>query len=118
MPCPPHRPTASRPAARKPSAMRSRAWSQLTTSQLSLPRVLRIMGYRIRRGLPMISPAAWPRTQRKPRLSGFSLSPLISTSRSPATVTCIPQNVGWQFMGHMVRTVRDSSVPISVIDVT
>src|SRR5512132_142062 len=43
--------------------------------------------------------------QRKPRLSGLSGSPLTRSSRPSDTSTSIPQKVGWQFMGHMVRTV-------------
>ena len=74
-PWPGHSPTASRPTARKPATTRSSASSQLTLRHWSVPRVSRTMGYNRRRGLSMISPAAWPRTQRNPWLSGFSLSP-------------------------------------------
>src|SRR5438309_361819 len=44
--------------------------------------------------------------QRKPRLSGFSLSPRTETTRSSSTSTTMPQKVGLQFIGHIVRTVR------------
>ena len=52
----------------------------------------------------MISREAWPRTQRNPWLSGFSLSPITRRSRPSSTSTSIPHSVGWQFIGHIVRT--------------
>ena len=52
--------------------------------------------------LSMISCAACPRTQRKPLLSGLSLSPEILMSFPSVTFATIPHRVGWQFMGHMV----------------
>ena len=54
----------------------------------------------------MISRDAWPRTHRNPRLSGLSGSPRTPRSRPSSTVASIPQSVGWQFMGHIVRIVR------------
>ena len=59
----------------------------------------------------MISREACPRMQRKPRLSGFSSSPVIFTTRPSSTSTSIPHKVGWQFIGHMVRITR---VPLPV----
>jgi hypothetical protein len=41
---------------------------------------------------------------KKPWRSGLPLSPLAVFSFPSSTSTNIPQNVGWQFMGHMVRT--------------
>jgi hypothetical protein len=43
------------------------------------------------------------------------LSPLTVFSLPPSTSTNIPQNVGWQFMGHMVRT---TFVPPAVMAVS
>ena len=56
----------------------------------------------------MISREACPRTQRKPWLSGLSGSPFTETRRSPSTSTSMPHSVGWQFIGHMVRTTRSA----------
>lgn len=53
----------------------------------------------------MISREAWPRTQRKPRLSGLPGSPFTETSLPSSTSTSMPQSVGWQFIGHIVRIV-------------
>src|SRR5262245_17158116 len=52
----------------------------------------------------MISAEAWPRMQRKPWLSGLSGSPRTPTRRPSSTSASMPQRVGWQFIGHMVRT--------------
>src|SRR5437899_1967192 len=60
----------------------------------------------------MISREAWPRTQRNPWLSGLSGSPRTPTSRPSSTSTSIPQRVGWQFIGHIVRTVRPTGVTL------
>src|SRR5262249_48547572 len=62
------------------------------------------MGWSSRAELPMISFAAWPRTQRNPWLSGLSGSPLTDSTRPSSISTSIPQSVGWQFIGHIVRT--------------
>src|SRR5262249_55799992 len=53
----------------------------------------------------MISREACPRMQRKPWLSGFSGSPRTPRSSRSSTSTSIPQRVGWQFIGHIVRMV-------------
>jgi hypothetical protein len=42
------------------------------------------------------------------------LSPLTVFSLPPSTSTNIPQNVGWQFVGHMVRTTFVLPVVIAV----
>jgi hypothetical protein len=66
----------------------------------------------------MISRLAWPRMHKKPRLSGLAGSPRTESSVSPRTSARIPHNVGWQFIGHMVRTVRTpgmASLPRSVL---
>ena len=42
----------------------------------------------------MICREAWPRTQRNPRLSGLSLSPLTPSSSPSRTSTSMPQSVG------------------------
>src|SRR5437867_4067593 len=88
--------------------MRSRASSQEVSRHASSVRTSRRRGRRTRIGLSMISREAWPRMQRKPRLSGFSSSPRMLSTRSSWISTSIPQYVGWQFMGHMVRTRRIS----------
>src|ERR1700730_15541662 len=48
--------------------------------------------------------------QRKPRLSGLSGAPRTPASRPSWTATSIPQSVGWQFIGHIVRTVRRAAI--------
>src|SRR5262245_51194400 len=74
----------------------------------------------------MISFAAWPRTQRNPWLSGLSGSPLTDSRRPSSISTSIPQSVGWQFIGHIVRNsvlipeppqTRPIAAPVSVGDV-
>src|SRR5215813_11342353 len=62
------------------------------------------MGWSSRAELPMISFDAWPRTQRNPWLSGLSGSPFTDSTRPSSISTSIPQSVGWQFIGHIVRT--------------
>src|SRR4051794_23743403 len=105
-PWPGHTPTRSRPASRIAAAIRSSASSQPIGSHWSEPRgPTRCSGRSSRRGLASISCAAWPRTHRNPRLSGFSGSPLTLLTRPSSTVTTIPQKVGWQFIGHIVLTV-------------
>src|SRR5207247_515274 len=69
----------------------------------------------MRRGLPMISREAWPRTQRNPWLSGLSGSPRTPTRRPSSRSTSMPQRVGWQFIGHMVRTVRRPAVTLPIL---
>src|SRR5438093_6136084 len=69
-----------------------------------MPRRSRTMGWSSRAGLPMISLEACPRTQRNPWLSGLSGSPLTDRTRPSSISTSIPQSVGWQFIGHIVRT--------------
>src|SRR5437899_1609202 len=86
-------------------ATRSRASSHVARRQ-GPPRVARSIGWSRRLGLSRISGAAWPRTQRKPRLSGLSGSPVTRVTRPSSTSTSIPHSVGWQFIGHIVRTVR------------
>src|SRR6266478_1831308 len=49
--------------------------------------------------------------QRNPRLSGLSGSPRTPTSLPSSTSASIPQSVGWQFIGHIVRTVRNDAMP-------
>src|SRR5499425_761867 len=107
-PWPNQKPTRSRLVASIARTMRSMASPQLTARQRSSPRrPSRTRGWTRRRPLCGISTAARPRMQRKPRLSGFSGSPVtVSTRPSADTSTSMPQNVGWQFMGHIVRTVR------------
>src|SRR5216117_3548421 len=67
-------------------------------------------GRRTRSGFSTISREAWPRMHRKPWLSGFSASPRILCTRSSWTSTSIPQNVGWQFIGHIVLMRRLSLI--------
>src|SRR6266508_597533 len=86
--------------------MRSSASSQEVSRHAPSVRTSRRRGRRTRIGLSMISREAWPRMQRKPRLSGFSSSPWTLRTRSSWISTSIPQYVGWQFIGHMVRTRR------------
>src|SRR2546426_9176374 len=90
------------------ATMRPRASSQEMLRQRSSPRrPSRTRGVRSRRSLWGSSTAARPRMQRNPRLSGLSGSPRTASSRPWSdTSTSMPQKVGWQFMGHMVRTVR------------
>src|SRR3954452_18492025 len=105
-PWPGQTPTRSRPASRIAAAIRSSASSQPIGSHWSEPRgPTRCSGRSSRRGLASISCAAWPRTHRNPRLSGFSGSPLTLLTRPSSSVTTIPQKVGWQFIGHMVLIV-------------
>ena len=65
----------------------------------------RTSGWRRRFGLSKISFEAWPRMQRKPRLSGLSGSPRTLVTFPFSTSTSMPQSVGWQFIGHIVREV-------------
>src|SRR5690606_37541421 len=76
-----------------------------------------------RAGLSMTSRDAWPRMQRKPRLSGLASSPLTPTSLPSRTSASIPQRVGWQFIGHIVRTVFEvgtvkSDIPVAMAGAT
>src|SRR2546428_12826701 len=48
--------------------------------------------------------------QRKPRLSGLSGSPRTLATRPSSMSTSIPHSVGWQFIGHIVRTVRSAAM--------
>ena len=91
--------------------MRSSASSHVTSPERRVAGGRARAGCSRRCGLPMISREAWPRTQRKPRLSGLSGSPATSTSRPSSTSTSIPQRVGWQFIGHMVRMVAMCGCP-------
>ena len=106
LPWPAQTATASGPTLPIVPAMRSSASSQEVSRHASSVRTSRRRGRRTRIGLSMISREAWPRMQRKPRLSGFSSSPRMLRTRSSWISTSIPQYVGWQFMGHMVRTRR------------
>src|SRR5438034_9451862 len=53
---------------------------------------------------------------RKAWLSVFSASPRILSTRSSWTSTSIPQNVGWQFIGHIVRIRRLSLIDSPVCE--
>src|ERR1700675_3866235 len=106
-PWPNQKPTRSRLVASMAETMRSSASAHETGRQRSSPRLpSRASGWVSLSPLWGISAAALPRMQRKPRLSGLSWSPLTPSSRPFSdTSTSIPQKVGWQFMGHMVRAV-------------
>src|SRR5262249_50081683 len=101
-PCPVQSPTRSRPACLTSPMMRSMASSQEMGCQSSEPLGPRLSkGWESRRGLPWISWADRPRTQRKPWLSGWSGSPSTLRRLPPWTVMSMPQYVGWQFIGHI-----------------
>ena len=113
-PWPNQTPTRSGRVARICPAISSSADGQSISRHAPLPRApARRSGTRSRRSLCGISIAACPRTQRKPRLSGLSGSPSTRRARPSApTSTSIPQYVGWQFIGHIVRT-RSGGMPTS-----
>src|SRR3989442_12986451 len=51
---------------------------------------------------------------RNPWLSGLSRSPVTPTTRPCSTSTSMPQSVGGQFIGHMVRITRRADMIASI----
>ncbi len=62
----------------------------------------------------MISRDACPRTQRKPRLSGFSGIAPDADQPAILDVDQHPAQRGWQFMGHIVRNVSGPLAAASI----
>jgi len=105
VPWPGQKAVAAGGSAAMAAAMRSSASSQPAGRRVP-PRASRSSGCVRRSGLPMISRLACPRMHRKPRLSGLAGSPRTASSASLRTSASMPHRVGWQFIGHIVRTVR------------
>src|SRR6266853_2861070 len=84
--------------------MRSRASSHVPRRNGSARRS-RASGWSRRAGLSNISREACPRMQRNPWLSGLASSPETLTSLPSLTSASMPHSVGWQLIGHIVRTI-------------